>query len=281
MGNLTFKVGPSFIFLAAICIAFRQSYLLAMYAISVLIHELAHFCVARHLGYECCQIKLSVFGAVLYGNFDCVSSADELKIAAAGPVINLVLTVVLVAFWWILPPSYYFTEPAVSSNLSLALVNLLPCYPLDGGRVLIALFTKKLEHKKAVKITQTSAFIVAGACFCLFGLSLIMKQPNFSLGAFSAFVFGSAVTVSDEMLYRRLFMVNRYVEKLKRGIEVKSFAVASDMQLLQLLKKLNANYYATFTVFDGERKIATIEQNQLEHIISSNSSDTLLRDLKI
>lgn len=279
MGNLKLRIDFSFIILAAVCIAFRQSYLFAMYIISVLIHELAHLLVARRLRYECCYIKLSVFGAVLYGSFDSLDSPDEIKIAIAGPIVNLILVVVLVAFWWILPDSYHFTHLAVTANLSLAVVNLLPCYPLDGGRILIAWLSNRMENKKAVNLTKILAFCLACLTFLVFLLSVVLLQPNFSIGAFAIFMLSSAIGNNENMLYRRLLMLNNYTNKLYKGIEIKHFVFSSDVMLFQLLKKLSANYYAIFVVFDGQKELFSISQNQLEKILTINQTNTILADL--
>ena len=114
----------------------------ALFFVSVVLHELAHSLVARARGLPVKQITLFVFGGVSQVMGDPRDARTELWIALAGPATSLVLGGLLLAmarflpsasavaavFWWL-----------GSINLFLAAFNLIPGFPLDGGRVLRAL----------------------------------------------------------------------------------------------------------------------------------------------
>jgi Zn-dependent protease len=112
---------------------------------SVLIHELAHAVVANHLGEEVRRITLFIFGGMAHLGGEPKSPAAELKIAAVGPVTSLALA----AFFWLTGRLFLaageshgvFTGifPYLTFiNVALAVFNLLPGFPLDGGRLLRA-----------------------------------------------------------------------------------------------------------------------------------------------
>lgn len=112
-----------------------------MLFVSVLIHELAHSLVARHFGIPVPRITLFLFGGVSQIATEPPSAGSEFWIALVGPLTSLALA----AFFWELEPLFSM-EPALALarylallNLILALFNLIPGFPLDGGRVFRAI----------------------------------------------------------------------------------------------------------------------------------------------
>jgi Zn-dependent protease/predicted transcriptional regulator len=116
---------------------------------SVLTHELCHAVMGNRLGENIDRITLFIFGGMAHLSGEPRSANDELKIAAVGPLSSLVLAF---AFWVV--ASALAVEPESSLwkavfrylafiNLALALFNLLPGFPLDGGRLLRALLWKR------------------------------------------------------------------------------------------------------------------------------------------
>jgi Zn-dependent protease/predicted transcriptional regulator len=111
---------------------------------SVLAHELCHALMGNHLGEEVHRITLFIFGGMAELEHEPKSGIDELKIAAVGPLSSLVIAGI---FWLIArgvaaTPATALWESVFSYlafiNLALALFNLLPGFPLDGGRLLRA-----------------------------------------------------------------------------------------------------------------------------------------------
>lgn len=112
---------------------------------SLLAHELSHSVVARSRGVEVAGITLFVLGGVAHTTREAENPADELAIAGVGPLCSLVLAGV---FWLLvrLGEALAWSEPVLVVgdylaliNLVLALFNLLPGFPLDGGRLFRAL----------------------------------------------------------------------------------------------------------------------------------------------
>jgi Zn-dependent protease len=111
---------------------------------SVLAHELCHAAMGNRLGEEVHRITLFIFGGMAELEHEPKSGIDELKIAAVGPLSSLVIAGI---FWLIArgvaaTPATALWESVFSYlafiNLALALFNLLPGFPLDGGRLLRA-----------------------------------------------------------------------------------------------------------------------------------------------
>jgi len=111
---------------------------------SVLAHELCHAAMGNRLGEEVHRITLFIFGGMAELEHEPKSGIDELKIAVVGPLSSLVIAGV---FWSIARGVAAAPAPALWEsvfsylafiNLALALFNLLPGFPLDGGRLLRA-----------------------------------------------------------------------------------------------------------------------------------------------
>lgn len=110
-----------------------------VFFLSILAHELAHAVVANRHGLEVRDITLFLFGGVSNLTKEPATPAVEFRVAVVGPLTSLALGIAFTAAWLLLRgPNHHLA--AISANLalingSLAAFNLLPGYPLDGGRV--------------------------------------------------------------------------------------------------------------------------------------------------
>ena len=108
----------------------------------VVVHEMSHAIVARLHGIDARRITLFLFGGVAQIGAEAQKPGDEFRIAAAGPLCSLLLAAVLVGVAHALHPGEKFF-PGVWGrlgliNLFLAGFNLVPAFPMDGGRLLRA-----------------------------------------------------------------------------------------------------------------------------------------------
>ena len=279
MERVKIKIKPSFYGFIVAAVVFRQGYFAATYAIAVLLHELSHYLVASKLFYHCNEIQLSIFGAVLYGEFQDVTPGDRVKIALAGPTCNLILCVICSALWWIAPETYYYTEDFFFANISMALVNMLPCYPLDGGRVLTGLLEKKLD-KRAVKVTKVLTVAVSLALFGVFVLSLFTRHNLFNVGAFAVCLFSGIFATGNECYVRTAFSVNR-ARFLKKGMEKKTLVFSQNNKLSDVAKRMQGNFlYCLEVVDDDMQVVARYSVTQLEELIIDTPLDATLNSLR-
>jgi Zn-dependent protease/CBS domain-containing protein len=156
----------------------------ALFFASILAHELAHALMARLAGIEIYDIQLHIFGgwARLVG--EPRTAMTELRIASAGPISSFLLAVF---FWlsrvivqWIGAPNDPAAAAAASSftylmaaNLTLALFNLLPGLPLDGGRVLRAWLWHRRKDVLSATRTATRCGVVIAYLLISYGLFLV------------------------------------------------------------------------------------------------------------
>jgi Zn-dependent protease/CBS domain-containing protein len=165
---------------------------------AVVLHELGHALVGRHSGVPARAIVLLPIGGVtVFDESQPALQSDwkrDTRIAIAGPLVNFAIGgISAAAITLAMPREQLWANPYVSpenlshslvwANLWLAIFNLLPAYPMDGGRVLRAIFTRKMDAisatRKAVSIGRgfAIAFMLAGwsnPWFCAVGAFLFI-----------------------------------------------------------------------------------------------------------
>lgn len=275
--KIKFSVTPSFWAFVAVAVVLKQGYFACTYCVAVLLHECAHYVVANKLFYHCKEIRLDIFGAVLYGDFQDVAGGDRVKIALAGPACNFVLALACLALWWIAPSAYVFTDEFFSANVSMACVNLLPCYPLDGGRALCGAL--EIANKgNALPLTKKLTAVFSLACFVLFLLSLFSGHNLFSLGLFAVFLFLGVFSRANECYTRTVFCSNRrYFEK--KGMEKKTLVFSFNNKLQDVAKRMQGNYlYCLEVVNDDMQVVKTFSVAQLERLVVTQRLNAYLKD---
>ncbi len=178
---------------------------------SLLLHELAHAVVARRCGVAVDGITLWLFGGVARFRGEAMNARAELRIAAVGPGTSIVVGAVLLALSFGLAAAG--TPPLVVGatrwlgiiNLVLAVFNLVPGFPLDGGRVLRALIWKKRGDR--VSATRTAARAGRIFAYVLIGLGIAEFALAASLGGLwfvflGWFLLGAAQAEESQTLLR-------------------------------------------------------------------------------
>ena len=157
---------------------------------SLLAHEVGHALVARRAGLRVRGITLWLLGGVAQLEDEPASPGDELRVAIVGPAVSLALGV---GFGLVTAALAALGAPAVAvavtgwlalGNGALALFNLLPAAPLDGGRVLRGLLWRRHGSRVRASVTATTAGVWVGGGLVAYGL----------LGAFTGWGVGTLWT---------------------------------------------------------------------------------------
>lgn len=181
----------------------------------VTLHELGHSVAAQHYGIEVKQIVLSPLGGVAQLREMPERPGQELVIAAAGPAVNFIvaglMAVASLALGWGapelrvgLPAGGDFGAMALfhyvfAANLLLAAFNLLPAFPLDGGRILRALLALRLDYVRATTLAAGVGRVAAVAL----GLYGLLNGALFTM-LIALFIFSAAGQEANYVRYRRL-----------------------------------------------------------------------------
>ncbi len=122
--------------------------------VAVLVHEISHSLVARRFGARVKEIVLFIFGGVAMIEKLPKEPKKEFIIAIAGPLASLSLSSFMLVPLRIFKLFGYF-------NLILAVFNLIPAFPMDGGRVLRSLLSKRYGYVKATRISSNVGKVLA------------------------------------------------------------------------------------------------------------------------
>ena len=181
-----------------------QRWVVAMAAVilvflSVLAHELSHSVMALSKGIRVRGITLFIFGGVSRFDQELQSPIIEFLVALVGPLISIILAVIFGGVWFLMGGGDSPVEVVLAllawTNLSLGVFNLIPGYPLDGGRLLRAgIWGLTGDHRKATQIASLLGLLVGGSM--LVGgvtLAVLMQLINgVYLSIVGAFLFSMA-----------------------------------------------------------------------------------------
>ena len=178
---------------------------------SVLAHELGHAVVAQRRGIGVRSITLFIFGGVATLEGEAKEANDELVIAIAGPAVSVVVAVVSavlgVALWDVSEPVGGIFQYLASANTLLVLFNLIPAYPLDGGRVFRALLWQRSGNlAQATKIAATVGMVI-GYILIVFGIFTVFQATisGIWLIAIGWFLRSAAEQATGQVTMQRMF----------------------------------------------------------------------------
>lgn len=254
LSGVSIKVHPTFLlvlFLYAVLGLAAQAFLIFALVVA---HELAHLLTARAYGYKVIGLELFPFGGAAYSDdlFE-GRKLEESIMALAGPAFNIVLLfgaqILRWNGWW----SGEFSDDFVRFNLWLAAFNLIPVLPLDGGRVMRALFAG------AFGFVRTTRFLAwagkwLGVLFILYGI-ILGVQGKFTEGPLLFLVLGgffwlagSKEIASAHIIFLR--QLTRKKEELRKKGLMSSFllTVQGSTPLVRIVEKFTPDRYAMVTL---------------------------------
>jgi Zn-dependent protease/predicted transcriptional regulator len=250
---------------------------------SILLHELGHSWVARREGIEVDSITLWLFGGVSNFKGRFTSPGAEFRIALSGPLVSIVLGVIFVLIAVAPLPSAVDGVAAWLGyiNLILAVFNLLPALPLDGGRVLhSALWRARGDSAWATRVASEigQGF---GYLFIALGLAMFIFQGSFS-GAWLAFI--------GWFLLQAARSEARYVatEQALEGVRVRDLMVRhpvtvdADSTIAQFMNDVAwSQRFTTYPVLEGRRPIGLLAFASVAAVPRSDWDTRRIRDTMI
>lgn len=269
LGHDRFSVHPLFCFIGIVSAFFGQLFLFLAATFAALEHECAHSFVARRYGFALDKIVLMPYGAIVKGELDGISIKQELCVLIAGPLCNALTAFAFVALWWLFPETYPYTDLAFYASLSLAIVNLLPAKPLDGGKILY-LFLKQWNKRVAKYVCFACSVIIITILTGYFIYSC------FFFPDFYVLVFAILLTVSlfDGGQYERI----SFFKNLERGIEERRIAISADKRVGEAVRFLRDDKYLVFVLFSKHVFVGELPEEEFIAVLQQGEYSLTLRE---
>ena len=239
---------------------------------SIILHELGHALVAQRDGLEIDGITLFVFGGVAEMKAEPASPAKEFRMAIAGPIVSLALAFVcwLVA---VAGSTVGAAEPFVGVfaylaliNTILAVFNMVPAFPLDGGRVLrAALWHWQGSLRRATRVTTT---LGSGFGILLIVMGLLNVLAGNLIGGIWWFILGLFVRGAAQMSYQQV-LVRRGLEgvPVRRLMNNAPISVGPDLSIAELVEDyVYRHHFKFYPVVEQDRLIGCISLEDIKAV---------------
>lgn len=237
---------------------------LSLFLIIVLIHELGHAVAASYLSWRIKRISLLPFGGVAemdeHGNRPI---KEEAIVILAGPLQHvwmMGLTFLLFQISWV-PLELY--QKFIEFNIMVLIFNLLPIWPLDGGKLIYLWRSLKesfpLAHRRTMAISAVSLL--------LFTLIVLALQPfNLNMWVIIAFLSFSLYFEWKQSRYVFVrFLLERYYGKKIDFQVLKQIHVSEDESILRVLQKFQRGYKHLIIIEKDDNESAQLDENEILH----------------
>jgi Zn-dependent protease/predicted transcriptional regulator len=239
--------------------------------VSVVFHEFWHSLIARRYGLPISGITLFIFGGVSEMTNEPQRPGIEFAMALAGPVSSFVLSAIFYGVAvsgrgvWSLPVGAVLMYLAYINGL-LGLFNLLPAFPLDGGRVLRSVLWRLSGDLR--RATRIAAGIGNGFGIAMIVLGIVTFVTGNVIGGIWWFLIGMFLRNASLMSYRQL-LVRRALEgeHVDHFMKPDMVTVSPSVTLARLIDDYIYKYhYKMFPVVDNQRLLGVVTINQLGRV---------------
>lgn len=308
MGN-SFKVGRAFgidvkvhwtfflllAFFAYLSYANTESWVNALITIGIVValflcvvaHEYGHSLVAQRLGVEVQDITVLPIGGLARMKALPERPVDEIKVAVAGPLVNVVLAPIFVGLAFLVGfdvsrlSNLFEAQNSIGNvllylggiNIFLVVFNMIPAFPMDGGRVLRGLLATRFGPVRATDIASGVGQFFA-LTFFVFGLI----STNFILALIAVFIFFGAG--GEQQMVRQREMMRGLLVSDVMGTKRRTETVTPYHNFGQVFDAVIHGYQEDFPVVDEEGNlVGMITRNEIRDAAHSPDKFSNVRDL--
>jgi Zn-dependent protease len=240
--------------------------ILAVFVV-VTIHELCHSLVAKKHGVTVKEITLLPIGGIASMGSLPEKPQQELEISIAGPLFNILVAIVFfLPLYNILGPKILFapsleTWPRAFAylfwiNLALAMFNLLPAFPMDGGRILRSFLAQRIGYLRATKIAVNFGHVFA----LIFGvIGLTSQPPHILLIIIAIFIYMAASGEEMQVELKEVLRKFRVRDILPRQV----LTLSSDATLSKVLEVVFHSHQEDFPIMTESKLVGFLTRQDI------------------
>jgi Zn-dependent protease/CBS domain-containing protein len=253
--------------------------------LSIIAHEFSHSLVARKSGMPMKGITLFIFGGVAQMDDEPPSARDEFWIAVVGPLSSIAIGAIFYGLYRLVPlvgwpqPVGGVLGYLAFINGLLAVFNLIPAFPLDGGRILRSILWKVKGNLKWA--TRISSQIGGGFGIFLIILGVMRFLAGNFIGGMWFFLIGLFIQNAAKMSYQQL-VVRKALEgeNLRRFMNTEPVTVSPDMSVQELVDDyILRHHYKMLPVVNSHQLLGCVTLKQVKQIPREEWPSTTVRDL--
>ncbi len=252
---------------------------------SILLHELGHAVVARRNGVEIEEIDLWLLGGVARMAGYPKTAGAELRFAIAGPAVTLVIAAFFAALALALPSSSPAALRAIVEyqafvNLAILVFNLLPAFPLDGGRVARALIWGRIDDVE--RATGIAATIGRGFGFAMIALGIagtvVGAVGGLWLALIGLFVIAAA-KAEERGLHVRIALTGREAGRLMSSPAI---TIPADLDVATAVENYFVRYrHTAFPVTGGNGLVGLVDLDAVGRVPAAKRAETQVGEIAI
>ena len=253
---------------------------------SIVVHELAHSIVARNSGVKISKITLFLFGGASEMEGEPNEPNTELKMAAAGPITSIAIGAGTGALWLfsmylktsalIQAPLYY----AFFVNVIVAAFNLIPAFPMDGGRILRSVLWR--HNGDFINSTKTASTIGRAFAYAMMFLGIILLITiDFFTGLWllliAWFISSGASGELSQIIVQRDLANTKARDLMSRYVD----SVSPEMTLADLSLEFINRKHNGFPVMENGELVGCVAMDDLRKVKRDYWNDRKIRDVMI
>ena len=253
--------------------------------LSILLHELGHAVVAKYHQIKMRGITLFIFGGIAEMSNEPPHARAEFLVALAGPVVSVLIAIGSLAFAWLLKtadsltPFYAVFQYVAVMNALLVSFNLVPAFPLDGGRVLRSILWYLWDDLNAATRVTTAMGSAFGTVLIVMGV-LTMMQGAFIAGVWLA-VIGLFLRGAANMSFQHLQIRNAlHGESVSRFMQTEIRSVTPQLTIQQLVDNYFYRFHhKMFPVVANDQLLGCVTTRDIKSVPMSEWSDRRVSDI--
>jgi Zn-dependent protease len=223
----------------------------------VILHEYGHALTARKFGVKTFDIIMTPIGGIARLERMPEGRGQEFWVAIAGPIVNFIIVALIwlgyfvlkgqvlplfsLSFWDFEQEATSYFKIILLANGYLGTFNLLPAFPMDGGRILRSLLSLRMDRLKATQIASIAGQVIA---VMLFGLGFFRSQPTLTL--IGIFIFFAA-RQENKALQRQTWMSRTKASDLMDPIEMNLYSGQSMPEVKERIKHLEGDSFIVWS----------------------------------
>jgi Zn-dependent protease/predicted transcriptional regulator len=254
--------------------------------VSIVVHELAHSIIAKRNGLKIGRITLYLLGGVSEMSEEPPNASLELRMSAAGPLTSFAIAGGSYLGWiasvysrapvTIQGPLYY----SALFNLIVAAFNLIPAFPMDGGRVLRSIIWRFngdiiRSTKVASNVGRTFAYVMMFG-----GIVLSFLNPNYLFDGIWLVLIGWFISSSASSEYRQVQIMRDVADLKARDMMTRNIdRVSEDLTLTELSSQFLQYKHNGFPVMRGDELIGCVTMHDLRSVKKELWDSTRVADI--